>query len=311
MNYTQETIDEILSYSSKNYSSRQIAELLMISKSGVNNVINRHKVDSPRSIQGPRIVFLDYETAAAKVYAFGRKKQFISQDAVSEEGGWLVSAGYKWQQADRVQMVYDKQGISQQNDRKICETMWEVYNQADVIVAHNLRGFDHKVLQTRCIANGLPTLPYVKTIDTLDIARKLCRFPDNKLDTIAAYLGVGRKVSHAGISLWKDVQEGDEKSLEAMLEYNEQDVLLLEDVFKELASRGLVSDFNAAHYYDDDLMRCHICGSTNVSPTGRHVYTAVSKFDEHRCGDCGAIGRNRTNRFSVEKRKNLLTNPKG
>lgn len=309
MNYTQEIIDEIVGMHRDGYSSRYIADQLSVSKSGVNYLLARLK--KKPSHQNFKMVFLDYETAAALVYTFGRFKQNISQDAVVKEGGWIICAGYKEKDDEYVTLVYDKQGIKQQDDLHICQHMWNVYNEADVIVAHNLRSFDHKVLEARCLANGLPPLPSVQVVDTLEIAKKHFRFPSNKLDSLAAYLGIGRKVSHEGMGLWRKTQQGDELALESMLEYNEGDVLLLEEVFYALAARGLCSSFNASMYYDDDKVRCNVCGSDKVEETGRHVYTSASKFNEVRCKDCGAVSRSRINTLSKEKRKSLLSSVKG
>lgn len=310
MKYTQELIEEILALNKEGYSSRSIADQLSISKSGVNYLLAREK-ETQKTKQGFKMVFLDYETAAALVYTFGRFKQNISQDAVVKEGGWIICAGYKERLDKEVTVVYDTTGIDKQDDSFICKHMWNVYDEADVVVAHNLRGFDHKVLEARCLANGLPPLPTVKLIDTLDIAKKHYRFPSNKLDSLAAYLGIGRKVSHEGMGLWRKTQQGDSEALESMLEYNEGDVLLLEEVFYALASRGLVSSFNAAMYYDDNEVRCSICGSTDVESTGRHVYTSASRFDEMKCNCCNSLSRNRINTLSKEKRQSLLSSTKG
>jgi len=185
-----------------------------------------------------------------------------------------------------------------------------LFKYADAVCGHYIKGFDFKVLQTRCLANGLPPLPAVKVIDTWEMAKKHFKFPDNKLDTVAAYLGLGRKISNSGIQLWKDVQEGDDKALEDMLEYCEQDVDLLVEVFLALRSRGLVSGFNAALYYDDDIVRCRSCGHHEFETTGRKVYTPSGIYNEVRCTECETVQRDKSNQTSKTKRSNLLSAPK-
>lgn len=313
MKYTEEIENRIYDLYHKGMSGRSIAKVLNVSKSGVNGYIRRLYDNSKyydSADEGPKILFLDFETAAALVYCFGRHKQFINQDAVSKEGGWIICGGYRWMHDDKSSVIYDKDGIRVSDDRKVCQFFWDLFSKSDVVIAHNIKQFDLKVLETRCLANGLPPLPFVQVIDTLEIAKKKFRFPSNKLDSLAAYLGIGRKTPHTGIQLWVDVQQDNEEALELMLEYCENDVDLLVDVYFALASRGLVSGFNAAMYYSDNIPRCHICGSSNIKKTGRYVHTPASQFDEVRCDDCGAVGRTRTNSLSKEKRKSLLASPK-
>ena len=166
------------------------------------------------------------------------------------------------------------------------------------------------MLEVRCLANGLPPLPIVQVIDTLEIAKKKFRFPSNKLDSLAAYLGIGRKVETGGIELWVKVQQGDEKALENMVEYCEGDVDLLVDVFLALRSRGLVSGFNAALYYNDDVTRCRACGHTEFEYTSRKVLTPSGVYNELRCLECETVQRDKQNQTTKLKRSKLLSAPK-
>lgn len=302
MEYSKQTVTAILDLKSNGLSSRDIAKELGISKSGVNNVINRNL-----KAKGPRVLLFDLETSAALVYCFGRHKQFINQDAVKIEGGKLLVSGYKFLGDEKVTVLYNKQAIKRGEDYELCVKMLQLFSQADVVVAHNAKGFDLKMLETRCLANGLSALPSVKVIDTLELAKRKFRFPSNKLDSLGAYLGLGRKVSHSGIDLWVRVQEGDEKALSEMIEYCEGDVELLEAVFLELQTRGFIS-LNYGLYYDDDQVRCNSCGSAHVVKTGRKVTTPSGIFNEYRCMQCGSTSRDKENQASKTKRKNLLVN---
>lgn len=145
--------------------------------------------------------------------------------------------------------------------------MWELFNQVDAVIAHNGKNFDVKMLQARCLFHGLPPLPSVKIIDTLTMARNSFRLPSNKLDSIASYLGLGRKEDTGGIQLWIDTMNGDQEALQKMLSYCKQDVNLLEKVYYRLRSFGHHgTTFNAAHYFDDDKQRCPVCGSDELTP---------------------------------------------
>ena len=164
------------------------------------------------------------------------------------------------------------------------------------------------MIQARVLANDLPPLPHVKVLDTKLIAKKYLKLPSNKLDSIGEYLGLGRKLDTGGISLWADVQSGDTEAMQKMLEYCGQDVVLLTDIFVTIRKLGFAGDVvNAAVYYEGNDVRCSVCGSTDIEPTGRIVTTGVSAFEEYRCNDCGGVHRGRTNILSAEKRKSLLT----
>jgi len=310
--YSYEIEKKVLELLQLGLSSRKVADYLAISKSGVNNIRNRSAEQKEnRSKTGPKILVFDLETSASLVYCFGRHKQYINQDAVVSEGGKILCAGYQWlDDADSTVIAYSED-IKLEQDYKICFHLWCLFNQADAVVAHNALQFDIKMLETRCLANGLPPLPHVKVIDTLILAKKNFRFPSNKLDSLASYLDIGRKVTHSGIDLWVKVQQGCNESLQKMVEYCKGDTDLLVEVYKALRSRGIVgTDFNAAHYYADNMHRCKVCGSDNLESTGRTANTAISTFDEVRCNDCGAIHRTRSATNSKTKRASILVNTK-
>lgn len=314
MKLYQSQVQEIIQGHELGFSSRQIAEMIGISKSSVNNYIAKlagktesNTESSPVKKDGPRILLYDLETAPALAYTFGRWKQNIGQDNIIQEGGWIICGGFKWLGEDNVEVIYDKSDIRNRGDFTVTHRLWKLFQQADAVVAHNNQSFDFKMLQARCLVNDLPPLPAVKVIDTLQMAKKNFRLPSNRLDSVAELLGFGRKVQTGGISLWIDTLNGNEEALSKMLEYCGHDVELLEDVYRALQPFGLASNFNAAHYYKDGQQRCPSCGSSAVSPTGRMAYTDVSSFEEMRCSACGGIHRKRQPLNSKEKRKSLLT----
>lgn len=309
MRYTEEQIQQIILLSRQGYSSREIASDLGVSKSGVNYALNRTERSPavvPPNTTGAKILIFDLETSAAKVYCFGRHKQFISQDAVVQEGGKILTAAWRWLGSDDVYSYANLDEIVNGKDETVCALLWELFEKADAVIAHNALQFDVKMLRTRCLANGLPDLPTVKVIDTLVMAKKHFRFPSNRLDALGAYLGLGRKIQTGGIDLWVRVQEGDADALNEMVVYNEQDVNLLLEVYLKLRGFGHAgTNFNAAHYIDDGEEHCASCGSTNVQETGRSIYTAVSEFAEVRCNDCGSVHRKRKALNSKEHRASL------
>ena len=135
----------------------KLARILGLSKSGVNDFLGRY---NQRYIHGngPRICFLDLETSAALAYVFSRHKVFLNQDAIHTEGGKILVAGYRFLGEDKTKVLYNKSEIRQGEDYLICAQLWEIFNNADVVIGHNARQFDVKMLEVRCLANGLPPL---------------------------------------------------------------------------------------------------------------------------------------------------------
>ena len=327
MLYSFDTQLDILQLATEGHSGRAIAGLLGVSKSGVNDFLARRELFDPvayaeqatysdtsgsteTKANGPKILLFDLETSAALVYAFGRNKQYINQDAVHTEGGKILMASYRWLHENTTHILVNKEQIRQGSDYWVTDHLWDLFHQADAVVAHNGRNFDVKMLEAACLRNDLPPLPTVHILDTLEIAKKKFRLPSNKLDSLAAFLNIGRKVTHSGIDLWAKVQQGDEEAIEEMVEYCLHDTELLLEVFLYLRSRGLVSGFNAANYYDDDKMRCKTCGSADLEYTERMVTTPTGKFKEIRCNGCGSIQRDKDNKNTKEKRKSLTASPK-
>lgn len=302
MKHNYEIVNLIIESKDAGYSSRAIADVLGIGKSTVNDIYNRYKDNLP----GPRIAILDVETSAVLSWHFDRWNINISENHVEVEGGNVMVASYKWLGEDETHAVYMKPSeLKRMDDKRIIQCMYKIYEEADAIVMHNGKKFDNKVIQTRGIYHGLGKLPTVKIIDTLQIAKKHMKLPSNRLDSIGKYFGIGRKVPNDGIELWKRVQKGDVESMQTMVTYCVGDVNLLESVFKKLAVLG-IDGFKAAQYFSDEILRCNVCGSTEVELTGKFVYSGVGKFKEYHCADCGAITRDRKNIHSTAKRKSLL-----
>jgi transcriptional regulator with XRE-family HTH domain len=311
---TEGQVTSIKQLKADGFASRYIASLIGVSKTTVNNLLNgrsdsKEKVQVKEIKEGAKVLLFDLETSAALAYAFGRFKVNLSQDNIYKEGGVILCASYRWLGENDTYVIYSKEDIANNEDISVVTKLWELFNEADAVIAHNAAAFDVKVLQGRVLINGMEPLPSVKVIDTLNMAKKHFRLPSNKLDSIAEILGLGRKLP-TGISLWAGVQEGDEESLEKMLDYCQHDTDLLHEVYMRLRSFGTASNFNASHYYKDDKERCNICGSTDIELTGRVTHTDVSTFAEVRCNSCGGIHRKREVLNTKEKRKSLMANIK-
>jgi len=295
-------VDQIIHLKQHGYKSRAIASILGIGKSSVNDTWNRYKEKQSNPL---KILFFDLESTPSIVAAFGRWQQNIGPDSVIREGGYLLSAAWKFAHEDAVSSeVLTPAEAMIGDDFRIIAALYDAFEQADVVVAHNALKFDVPLFKTRLIANGMPPPKRVKVVDTMRIAKSL-RFNSNKLDSLGHYLGVGRKIPTTGMSLWLKCMEGDVESLDLMQEYNKQDVILLERVYNKLRAFDNNSP-NAGLMIDDGHMHCPVCGSGNLKFTGNNTTTKVSVFKEVQCNDCGHRSRTRQAINSVNHRKNQL-----
>lgn len=302
----QELLKEIISLKEEGLGSRKIAKKLGIGKSSVNNYYKEYLEGSTSGVKRPKILLLDLESAPSVVVAFNRFKVNISQDHVLQEGGWLISYAYKWLGDTSVQgNVLTPGEALEVNDSGLCMELWELIEQADAIIYHNGLNFDLPLLKARMIVNGLPPIRKVKSIDTLQIMKEF-KLNSNKLGSLGSQLDLGAKLSNEGISLWVKCMEGDYESLQEMLRYNKQDIVLLEDLYNHVKMYSTRHP-NLAVYYGDKP-RCNICCSDNISKTGNTVSTNLSVFEEIVCNDCGSRFKTRQSITTPEQRKTFLSN---
>lgn len=295
---------EAIAQKSTGKSSREIARILGVSKSWVNNVYNQHMKFKGQ----PKILYIDIESAPSIAAAFGRFKVNITHDHVLSEGGWFLSACWTWNYSDKVEgLVLTPAEACKKDDSRIISKLHELISAADVVIAHNAKDFDVKMFNTRCILNGFYPANSAKITDTLVIARRF-KFNSNKLDSLCDYFNLGRKIQHQGIQLWIKCMEGNKEALKEMLAYNKEDVVLLKKLHDCLRPWD-TQPINAGHFIDLDGSSpvCPQCGSWHVLKTGKLVYNGVSSYTEYQCGTCGSLSRNRQSTVPKEKRKSLLT----
>jgi len=230
-----------------------------------------------------KILLYDLETEPNLSYTWGKWEQNVI--AFEKEGG-LLSFSAKWlggKQITKGLCDYKYKG-NKLDDRELTKELHSLISEADVVIAHNGDRFDIKKMNTRFIFHKLsPPEPY-KTIDTLKIARNKFAFNSNKLDDLGQFLGVGRKVKHQGFDLWLGCMNGDKKAWATMKRYNKQDVILLENIYKELLP------WITNHPNLNVLQAttgCPNCSSDRLQKRGIG-FTNKIKIQRYQCMNCGA-----------------------
>jgi len=246
-----------------------------------------------------KILLLDIETAPHKVYTWGLYNQNVAINQI-EEPGYTLCWAAKW--ADDREMKY--RSIHKDGKKKMLEGIHALINEADAVVHYNGTRFDMPTLNQEFLSLDMSPPSSVIQIDLLLTARKRFRLPSNKLSFVAEYLGLGEKVAHKGMKLWRDCMAGDASAWRLMERYNKQDVRLLASVYRKLLP-WIANHPNHALFNGSSDMVCPNCGSKHVHKRG-FFYTKTLAYQRFQCQGCGAWSRARLTTLEIEKRRAVL-----
>ena len=232
-----------------------------------------------------RILLFDIETMANKAFVWGKYEQNVIQ---YEKEWYMLSFAYKWlgEKETHVLALPDFSYYKKDKtwDFQLVNTLWELFDQAEVVIAHNGKSFDVKKTYAKFIEHGLPPPSPVKIVDTKLIAKRYFSFNSNKLDDIGNLLGLGRKIDTGGFDLWLGCAKGDEKSWAKMKKYNKQDVILLEKVYLKMLPY-IVDHPNLSVL--DDRGACANCDGEHLQKRGFGI-RGQTRVQRYQCQDCGA-----------------------
>ena len=265
------------------------------------------KIKTPKAPKnGPKVLIYDIETAPLLGYVWGLWENNVALNQVHSD--WhVLSWSAKWLGSPETDVMYMDQRNEKnvEDDRKILQAIWDLLDEADIVVTQNGKSFDQKKLNARFILNGFQPPSSYKHIDTKQIASKHFGFTSNKLEYMTDKLCVKyKKQKHkkfAGFEMWRECLAGNIEAWKEMETYNKYDVLSLEELYTKLIPWDNAINFNVYHDEEDHVCKC---GSTSFIKNGFY-YTSSGKFQKHKCKDCGAEYRDKENLFSKEKRQSL------
>lgn len=244
-------------------------------------------VDVP--VRPYRIALIDLETAPNLGYTWAK----YEQNVISFVREWfLLSFAVKWYGSDEKTKVYalpDFAGYDddRNNDAALTAKLWEVLNEADLVIAHNGDRFDLRKANARFLFHGMsPPAPY-RTVDTLKLVRRHFSLNSNKLGDVAKILGLGQKAETGGFGLWESCMAGDRSAWRKMTRYNAQDVDLLEKIYERLRPWHIAHPAIAAV---QDGFACPACGSALMQKRG-HELIGRKRIQRYQCLGCGKWSR--------------------
>lgn len=184
-------------------------------------------------------------------------------------------------------------------DKKMMDKFFKVINEADEVISHNGINFDVKWIRTRFLAHGYTSMPDIKSLDTLRIARTKFKFNSNRLNDIGITLGLGQKMDTGGIDLWHDIiQRNSKEAMSRMVAYCQQDVILLEKIFLKLKGFSPVKTHRAVQI-DGEKYDCPECTSKNSFLAGNRTTSHGVLQRQMCCKECGTYYK--ISNFSYQK----------
>lgn len=238
--------------------------------------------------RGTRILLFDIETMANLAWVWEK----YEQDVIAYEKEWyMLCFAYKWLGESKITVIglddFPHYTRGDSNEKRLIGCLWHLFNEADIIIAHNGNSFDIKKANAKFIQYEFAPPSHYKTIDTKLVARRYFKFNSNKLDDLAKILGIGRKIDVGRFEdIWLGCALGNKSAWKRMKTYNKKDVLLLEQVYLKLRAWmnphphvGLLSDLPDA---------CPNCGKLALVRRGYAIRGGKRKYRKLQCKNCGA-----------------------
>jgi hypothetical protein len=227
-----------------------------------------------------RILLLDIETAPNLVHVWGLWQQNVGLPQIIDSG-YVLCWSAKW--LDQEDVMFSS--TYHDGREKMLNTIHALLDEADAVIHYNGTKFDIPTLNKEFLVDGLAPPSPVKQIDLLRTARSQFRFPSNKLDYVSQTLGLGKKIKHIGHELWIQCMNNDKDAWHQMMEYNINDVILLEKVYNKLLP-WIKGHPNVSLYNEDqETVTCPACGGTHLQKRG-FFYTNSYKYQRYQCQGC-------------------------
>lgn len=254
----------------------------------------------------PRILVYDIENMGICGWTWGIYEQNVIH---VEHDQHLLCLAYKWLGESKVHTIalpdfklYKKEP---HNDLELAKKFWDVLDEADIVIGHNSKSFDDKMVMSMFMRHKIPPPSPFAQVDTKQGAR-VGRFASNKLDDLGETFGIGKKMKHDGFDLWLGCDRGDPKSWKKMLAYNKQDVKLTERLYLEL--RPYMKNHPAVNVMKQERDACPKCGAKAMYLGMKYRASNTNLYQYARCGECGGTAKNRIPEPIAKEEKMRFTN---
>lgn len=256
----------------------------------------------------PRILTIDIESAPIEAYVWGLWDQNVGLDFIKTD--WTILS-YAAQWFGERKMIYADTGgrgaDKVRDDYPLLSQLWELLNEADIVVAQNGKRFDVRKINARLIQHGYTPYSPIRVIDTMVEAKRCFAFTSQKLAWTSKLLTDTPKSEHKkfpGFELWIECLKDNPEAWKVMRKYNCQDIRSTSEVYKKL--RPWIKNHPNVTTFD---LRpggaCPNCGSTKVKHTGSATLQS-GIYAQYQCLSCGAWPRGKQLLNPLETRKSKL-----
>ncbi len=241
----------------------------------------------------PIIVTADIETYPSKVLMYGNTWDAIVVKILTFQS--ILSFSYKINNGKTKYIGlntikgYKKGDL---NDKKLLIEISKVLQGIDYFAGQNSDNFDIKIINERLMFHKLPPLPdNIGTLDTKKLYKKVSRLPNNKLDTIGLFNGIGQKLEHNGVDLFIKCGEGEEKAWKLNRRYNMRDVDLTYDILQRVLPYTKLA--NQQKVFSENIQCSNpLCLSFDLIKAKRRRVTNGWK-QQYQCKACGKYTQSR------------------
>lgn len=227
----------------------------------------RDNKDFQSFVNPPKILILDIETSQMKFKAWRPGKQYLGHDRMIED--WSVlSWSAKWLGTPEDKIMYSdtRNERNPKNDKKIIKQIWQLLEEADIVLTQNGDRFDLPKLRSRFEFYSLGEPSHFEKWDSFKIANKYLSEASHSLAFMTKkfckkYNKSGHK-KYPGISLWDACEDGNIEAFQEMEDYNKIDVLALEEYYVTRLRHWHKPNLNM--YHEQDTFFC-ACGSSSFN----------------------------------------------
>lgn len=266
-------------------------------------------MSKPSALQlAPRVLVADIETLPIEGYVWQLFDQNVGLEQIKTEWS-IASYAAKWLGESKI--FYENTGgrgpKKVRDDKKLMQPLWDLLDEADIVVAQNGQKFDIKKINARLIEHGFKPYSPIRIVDTYLVAKKHFGFTSNRLAWMADHLTDTPKSEHKkfpGFELWKEWLADNPAAWVEGKKYNVRDIIATEQVYlKQLP--WIKGHPNRAAYSAQKGPTCTNCGSAKLQYRGYEV-TQQSKFRRTQCTNCGKWGRGKQNLIDKDTRAVML-----
>lgn len=166
--------------------------------------------------------------------------------------------------------------------------VWDLYDQADVVVSYNGIAFDNRHLRSEWLEAGFrPPRPW-KDVDLYKVVKRF-GFESKSLDSVSRRLGRPGKAIHYDMDTAEAAARGNQRAQNKLRRYNAGDVELTEWLYDRL--RGWIPTHPFIGEHDPEEPRCNQCGSTKLKREPSKYRAVVVDYNLLRCAECGGLVR--------------------